>query len=515
MTLWRMLMDYLKRLTLVDAAKQMLEDAGFLDHGSFLARRVKDGVLNLAHQFQQENYSTLVGRLVAALFARIARGSPPTPEFLASVWKEIEAVAKDEPYDEAEERGRWIQKRYPMVNWVGDLHKHISGAVFPRPRENTSAEKFAGAPLHREGPADMELVDDEPAPPVRRIFVSELRRLAKDGQLIKAIKLYREATGKGLKESKDFVYALRDGKSELVNDMPDFSKLDHYGCGLVFAPPTVDMPVLLGRFGAAAPIVPETEAIEEKLDSTMEQIEKTEEKMDAKTKTLDIIAEFCQNLESFTSLDISNKAKTEGVVARHREIAELVRAAFADGEMDTFGYVRDLIDVTIPGGLNAQTYLYHHTTIPVDDYRNRAQIAIRPQAQQPAPAQPALATPPLPPAAPVFAAPAPALRPRLTRTLNTASLTREQKGDGRLEVPHVWLASLGWQEGDTVSAVRDGNSLILKTTVQAGEQVVRTFTVDRWRRIRITTKALDAADIHRGTRGQHIMTLRTGDIKID
>lgn len=515
-------MNYLRKTaTLVDAAKQMLEDAGFGDHESFFARRVKDGVLNLANQFQQENYSTVVGRLVVALFSRVARGSPPTPDFLKEVWREIEAFAKDEPYNEKEERGHWIQKRYPMLNWVGDLHKHISDEVLQRPK----AQTFSGAPLVRDDqePAPV-LVDDEVSKPSRQVRVSELRAMAKDGKVIAAIKLYRDATGKGLKESKDFVLALRDEPTELVDDR--LPPLDHYG----FGAPVVPF-VKLDSYGsesmALAPGKASGTIGAKNVTVDLAAKKEIEGKMDAKSKIVGVIREFCRNMESFTSLDVSNKAKSEGLVARHREVAELVRGAHADGVMDTYGYVRDLIDVTLPGGGSAQAYLYRHTTVPADDYRNRAQVALKPQLQSAPQAYDDDGLPPLPtpiipqnlvnlPQPPTFAAPpAPPTVGRLTRVLNTSSVTRTQKGDGRLEVPHVWLARLGWQVGDTVSAVVDGNGLVLKTTVQLGEQVVRQFTVDRWNRIRITTKALSEVGIHFGTGGQHIMTLRTGDIRID
>lgn len=41
--------------------------------------------------------------------------------------------------------------------------------------------------------------------------LEEVTRLARSGQLIQAIKLHRELTGMGLKESKDAVERLRDG----------------------------------------------------------------------------------------------------------------------------------------------------------------------------------------------------------------------------------------------------------------------------------------------------------------
>jgi hypothetical protein len=540
MTFWRKLMDHLgKTTTLVDAAKQMLEDAGFTNHDSFFARRVKDGVLNLAYQFQQENYSAVVGRLVAALFSRIARGSPPTPEFLGRVRLDIEAFAKDEPYDEQAEKNRWIHRRYPMLKWAGDLRDHVGGMVFPRP----GAQRFAGAPLVR-GDAEPapELVDDKGPKPARRVRVSELRKMAKEGHTIAAIKLYRDATGKGLKESKDFVLALRDDKEplELVDDrvpclpvlldyhgaaLPTvpFAKSDNCGSERMLGKPMDLVPGAMSRTTGDRNVGVDPAAIDAAVDAAKKEIEG---KMDAKSKTVEIVKELCRNMESFTSLDVSNRAKTEGLVARHREVAELVRSAFVDGVMEQYGYVRDMIDVTLPGGRTAQAYLYRHTTVPADDYSDRAQVAIRPQIQ-PAPQDdddglPALPTPIIPsnpansqqPTA-VATQVAPPVVGRLTRVLNTASVTRTQKGDGRLEVPHVWLARLGWQVGDTVSAVVDGNALVLKTAVQVGERVVRQFTVDRWSRIRITTRALSEIGLHFGTGGQHTMTLRTDGVRID
>ena len=542
-------MDYSMRkaITLVEAAKQMLADAGFGQDRSIFTRRVADGVVKLAELFDNQRYSVLCGRLVAALFSRIARGSPPTAEFLKEVWAEIEKAAEDFPYDEEDEKRRWIQNRYPVLQWAGDLRDHVSGMVFPKPE----TQKFAGAPLVRDDPDPQPpgVIDDEPLPQPKAVRMSELIALVGEGKIISAIKLYRQATGKGLKESRDFVYELRDSMkpSGLVDDnhqtlfgcivgspqpldhygsrlgaVPSFAQLDHYGSGLAFSPAdlTKNETCVSGKAEGTIPVRDVTLYP----DNLAKAIEKAEDNMCSNSKIVGIIGEFCRNLESFTSLDVSNKAKADGLVARHREIAEQVRAVFNDGEMSPYGYVRDLIDVTIPGGLTAATFLYHHTTVPADDYKNRAQVAIRPQVQptpqvddddDSLPAAPTSVAPaPLPPSF-AIAPPAPPAAPRLTRMLNTSSVTRTQKGDGRLEVPHVWLTRLGWQVGDTVQAVRDGNSLILKTSVQPGERTVRQFTVDRWNRIRITTKALNDASLHLGTGGQHIMTLRTGDIKID
>lgn len=527
-----------KTITLVTAAKQMLADAGFGNDGSIFTRRVAEGVVKLAELFDDQKYSVLCGRLVVALFSRIARGNPPTTEFLKEVWTEIEKAAEDFPYDEEDEKRRWIHKRYPVLQWAGDLHDHINGMVFPIP-------DFMGAPLVRDDPDPPPgIVEDELLPQPKPVRLSEISALIEKRRIVSAIKLYQQATGNGLKESRDFVYKLRDSMKPfgLIDDIPlalktdcgygtrfgsivgnaSFEQLDHYGSGLAFSPAdlTKNKTYVPGKVDGTIPIRDVTLYP----DNLTKVIEKEEDNMCSNSKVSTIIKEFCRNLESFTSLDVSNKAKADGLVARHREIAELVRTVFSDGEMNSYGYVRDLINVTIPNGMTAQTYLYHHTTIPADDYKNRTQVAIRPSQPTPVPVPlpytgddddnndlPVLPTPIIPPS---FVAVAP-VASRPIRVLNTSSVTRTQKGDGRLEVPHVWLSGLGWQTGDTVQAVRDGTSLILKTSVQPGEQVVRSFTVDRWSRIRITAKTLNEVGLHLGAGATHIMTLRTNDIKID
>jgi ribosomal protein L7/L12 len=101
----------------------------------------------------------------------------------------------------------------------------------PKPALDTAAvlalaragEKIAAIKLYREqtgaGLAEaktaVEGLLEGTAPPARRpapaADESEVRRLAKAGQLIQAIKLHREITGLGLAESKAAVERLRDG----------------------------------------------------------------------------------------------------------------------------------------------------------------------------------------------------------------------------------------------------------------------------------------------------------------
>jgi hypothetical protein len=428
---------------ILTAAKKLLTDAGFHKDASIFSRRVTEGLIKLATLFDEQNYSVMCGRLVASLFSRIARGSPPNISFLKEMWAEIEKVAEEDfPYNEKEEEKRWIGQRYPSLHWAGDLIEHVRDMALPLKKD---VVRFNGAPLCRSSWDNCLVLS--PMTPV--------------------------------KKHKDLI--AKDEQS------------------------------LLNNGTLSTTVYP---------DNVAKANEKEEKNMcmnatALETKVVETVKEFCHDMVSFTSLDISNKVKTRGFVARHREIAELVRTTFVNGTMDTYGFKRDLINVTVTGGMIVQTYLYHHVTVPIDDYKNRTQVALKPSRQSPVTSTLVSKTPVLPqlPSTPVYTSPV--TPPSLTHMLNTSSVTRSQKGDGRLEIPRVWLNSLGWQVGDTVSAIRDGNSLVLKTSVQFGDNVVKSFVVDRWNRIRITTRVLNEAGLHLGSGGQHVMTLRTGDIKID
>ena len=89
---------------LENAATQVLEDAGFFETDSILARRVAEGVVKLVRLFEEQDYSAICGRLVVALFARVARGTPPDAKFLKETWAEIEKVAEENPYSSEEDR---------------------------------------------------------------------------------------------------------------------------------------------------------------------------------------------------------------------------------------------------------------------------------------------------------------------------------------------------------------------------------------------------------------------------
>lgn len=75
-----------------------------------------------------------------------------------------------------------------------------------------------------------------------------------------------------------------------------------------------------------------------------------------------VISDFVESNVLFTALDVSNKVKETLPFARHREVRDLVRAAF-HSEIESSGYARTPINVILPDGSVAEALLYH----PLED----------------------------------------------------------------------------------------------------------------------------------------------------
>lgn len=73
---------------------------------------------------------------------------------------------------------------------------------------------------------------------------------------------------------------------------------------------------------------------------------------------LDTVREFVRNGEMFTALDVSNKVKQTMPHARHREVRDVVRNVFSS-EIESNGYARTPISVTLADGTTAEALLYH------------------------------------------------------------------------------------------------------------------------------------------------------------
>src|SRR6185436_13338799 len=84
----------------------------------------------------------------------------------------------------------------------------------------------------------------------------------------------------------------------------------------------------------------------------------------------------------FTALDVSNKVKETLPLARHREVRDLVRMLYTS-EIETGGYARTPITVTLENGDTAEALLYHSLVDSWDldakyDAQKRAQTAKQP-----------------------------------------------------------------------------------------------------------------------------------------
>lgn len=75
-----------------------------------------------------------------------------------------------------------------------------------------------------------------------------------------------------------------------------------------------------------------------------------------------VISDFVESSVLFTALDVSNKVKETLPFVRHREIRDLVRAAF-HSEIESSGYARTPINVTLADGSIVEALLYH----PLED----------------------------------------------------------------------------------------------------------------------------------------------------
>lgn len=247
------------------------------------------------------------------------------------------------------------------------------------------------------------------------------------------------------------------------------------------------------------------------------------------TKIRDIVETFCNDLISFTSLDISNAVKQEGFPeARHRDIAPVVRQLFADGEIPSFGYTRTLIDVELLNGLKTKTNLYHHVSISPDSYMDRKQVAIPPKKD---------ATDSVAPVAPSQVVPAP-----VTFSFNSVDDQDDQdqndqdqddqtqndqdgfseselecycKTDGRLEIPVSWCKEL-WSSGDEVKFIIENDKIVAFVgDLDDGETLIGKLMVSSDNRVRVPKTVFMRAGFDYSSRAAHIIRACDGYFEIE
>lgn len=221
-----------------------------------------------------------------------------------------------------------------------------------------------------------------------------------------------------------------------------------------------------------------------------------------KQKVNDIVVALMNDVASFTSLDISNLVKREGLSVRHRDVASTVRDLYDNGFMDSYSYERTTIDVTLANGSSSKAFLYHHCMTSPDTYNRRSQVAIPPSTV---------------PAAVINANPPSVSQSNTTVTTTAATTTiatpapiqtRNQKSDCRLEVPASWVRELGWTDGDTLYLC--DNTAIIKVKhpddVTTTDRIVGTVIISGGR-LRIPKSAFDKANFSHGPGHQINVTL--------
>ncbi|MFA5048312.1 MAG: hypothetical protein WC516_04815 [Patescibacteria group bacterium] len=235
-------------------------------------------------------------------------------------------------------------------------------------------------------------------------------------------------------------------------------------------------------------------------------------------KVFNIVKTFCNDLVSFTSLDVSNTVKQEGFSdARHRDIAPIVRQMFADSVLDDFGYMRTLIDVELLSELKTKTNLYHHVSVSPDSYFNRKQIAIPPKKSDGVPA-PTTCHPILPPP-PIV----PIQTPIFTfndsqHVLNTIADNSDMgfdknelecycKSDGRLEIPIGWVRDFDFRPGDVVGMALKNNKICLSldTDDEDWSVAIGSTTVTPDNRLRVTKTAFMKAGFDYSPNSKHLV----------
>jgi len=228
------------------------------------------------------------------------------------------------------------------------------------------------------------------------------------------------------------------------------------------------------------------------LFSPMIKGEKEMDKLTLKDKVATIVEDTCDDLGSFTSLDVSNKVKQHGFPSvRHREVAHIVRTLYVDGLMEDYGYERSLINVTLSNGQQTQAYVYHHQSQSPDSYDRRSQVAIPVAKSDDNKADDVTIIPSS------AAAVTPASSPSI-QVLNTGSssdtLTRTRKGDCRLEIPASWVKELGWRSGSNIYIIHDSGMIMLKESDDVGtsDRVLMTTTVTDGR-LRVPKTAFEKA----------------------
>jgi len=134
-----------------------------------------------------------------------------------------------------------------------------------------------------------------------------------------------------------------------------------------------------------------------------------------------VVQDFISREVLFTALDVSNAVKTAAPHVRHREVRDVVRAMFSS-DIETQGWARTPISVTLGDGTTAEALLYHPLTDSWDldnkySVQQRVTTSARPvSVAQAAASVTSTVTLPASLPVPVVAAPLPTVTPAVVPT---------------------------------------------------------------------------------------------------
>jgi hypothetical protein len=168
------------------------------------------------------------------------------------------------------------------------------------------------------------------------------------------------------------------------------------------------------------------------------------------------VQEFVDRKEMFTSVDISNAIKKDGIWIRNAEVRNWLRANSRDPNVFD-GYSSSAISVC---GGNTDATLYHPSLGDPDDYQARDQQPLTPYDVKAIQKQ-------------KVGQPIPAAAPDIGDVLSTrtddADMVAVIKSKERVKIPGNMIKALGWKIGDTIDPAVIKTHRVIRATLKVGK----------------------------------------------
>jgi hypothetical protein len=168
------------------------------------------------------------------------------------------------------------------------------------------------------------------------------------------------------------------------------------------------------------------------------------------------VQEFVGRKEMFTSVDVSNSIKKDGIWVRNAEVRNWLRANSRDPNVFD-GYSSSTISVC---GGNTDATLYHPSLGDPDDYQARDQQPLTPDEVKAIQRQ-------------KVGQPIPAAAPDIDDVLSTradsADMVTVIKSKERIKIPGNMIKALGWSIGDTIDPAVIKTHRVIRATLKVGK----------------------------------------------